>query len=101
MSLRFYAGLPDNLSPAGGFPAHESIEPGGCAALDVRPLVGEAPTDVGHVENLAKLGIEPFHDRPRRRGGDHDAVPERNVHPGITEFGERGYVGKQTVTLRG
>src|SRR5262249_24903481 len=79
---------------------HERVEVGGRAALHVRPLLGQALADVGHVHDLGELGIEPLHDRRRRVARRDHAIPERDVHLGIAELGKRGHVREQPVALR-
>src|SRR5262249_41623391 len=101
-SFRLDPGLPDNRAPTGLFLAHERIEVGGAAAYgvgDVGSLVGKVFADIRHGKNLDELSVETLNDRRRRACRGDDAVPERDVHPVVTELGERRQIGKQTMTL--
>src|ERR1700674_5296178 len=69
LSFRLYAGPLDHRTPAGGFLAHERIVPFGCAAFDVRALLGEALADVRHVQDFDEFSVEPLHDRLWCGGG--------------------------------
>jgi hypothetical protein len=97
--FRLDAGLLHHRAPARLLLTHECGKILRATAFDVGTLVGEALADVGHVQNLDQLGVEPLHDRGRRTAGGGDAVPERDVHFGIAELGERGGIRQEAMAL--
>src|SRR3989442_7752537 len=78
-SIRLDPGLLHHRAPPRGLVAHECAVFFGRAALDVSPLIGQAPADVGHVQDVGERGIQSLHDRLRcARGGEHPG-PKRHV----------------------
>src|ERR1044072_6743327 len=97
--IRLDAGPCHNLAPSRGLIAHERGKVFRTATLQVRPLFAQVLVDVRHLEGFRTLRVELFHDRERRTARACNAVPERDVHAGITELGECGEVGEESMPL--
>src|ERR1044072_6479223 len=97
--IRLDAGPCHNLAPSRVLIAHERGKVFRTATLQVRPLFAQVLVVVRHLEDFSKLRVELLHDRERRTARGRNGEPERDVHSGLTELGDCGEVGEESMPL--